>query len=84
MTATQYLAFVNTIINLIIITIFIFAFLKAETNLKLVLAVILALLLLLPRLFHCSSIYWIIFWICYVGKIIFGIGCYLYFKAAKY
>jgi hypothetical protein len=80
MSATQYFAFVNTIINIIVITIFIFAFLKAERNLKIILAIILTLLFLLPRIFHGSPI----FWICYVGKIIFGIGCYLYFKAAKY
>lgn len=80
MTATQYLAFINTIINIIVVTIFIFAFLKAEINLKIILALILALLFLLPRIFHGSAI----FWICYVAKIIFGIGCYLYLKASKY
>lgn len=80
MAAAQYFAFVSTIINIIVITIFIFAFLKAEINLKIILAIILALLFLLPRIFHGSAI----FWICYVGKIIFGIGCYLYFKASKY
>ncbi len=80
MTAAQYLAFLNTATDLIIITIFIFAFLKAETNLKIILAVILALLLFSPRLIHGPAI----FWIFYVGKIIFGIGCYLYFKASRY
>ncbi len=64
------------IANIITLIIFIFAFIAAETKGKIILATIMALLLILPYLFPIREVELA----CFVGKIIFGIGCYLYIK----
>jgi len=67
------------IMNIVVLFLFISAFRKAEANGKLILAAIAALLFLLPYITQNS----VIGWICYGGKVIFGIGCYLYIKLPK-
>jgi hypothetical protein len=64
------------IVNLITLIVFIFAFLTAETKGKIILAIIMALLFILPRLFPIREVAYI----CYAGRLIFAIGCYLYIK----
>ena len=64
-------------LNLIVLIAFIFAFLIAEIKGKLFLATFMAFLFLLPSLFQISAIGWM----CYTGKVILGIGCYLYIKS---
>jgi hypothetical protein len=74
---TQYLRIFNTIINIIVIAVFIFAFLSAETKGRVIMTIILAMLFALPALFPVSVIYWL----CYAGKVIFGLSCYLSLKS---
>ncbi len=64
------------IANIIILIIFIFAFIAAETKGKIILATIMALLIILPYLFPIREVKLA----CFVGKVTFGIGCYLYIK----
>jgi hypothetical protein len=64
------------VLNLIVIVAFIFAFVAAETKHRIILTTIMALLFIFPSLFHFSSLPWVI----YAGKVIFGIGCYIYIK----
>jgi len=64
------------IANIIVSIIFIVAFITAETTGKIILATILALLFILPYLFPTREVELAGF----VGKVIFGIGCYLYSK----
>jgi hypothetical protein len=54
----------------------VYAFLNAEAKGRVIMTVILALLFILPLLFTASAIYWI----CYAGKIILGLSCFLYIK----
>ena len=76
MMEVPYGKIINAAINLIVIAIFIYAFLNAETKGRVTMTAILALLFILPALFSASPIYWI----CYTGKVIFGLSCYLYIK----
>jgi len=76
MMEVPYGKIINAAINLIVIAIFIYAFLNAETKGRVFITAILALLFILPLLFSASAIYWI----CYTGKVIFGLSCYLYIK----
>ena len=78
--ANQYLKIIQTIINIIVIAVFIFAFLSAETKGKVIMTVILAMLFALPALYPISVIYWL----CYAGKVIFGLSCYLSLKSRGY
>jgi hypothetical protein len=71
-----YAKIISLVINLIVIVIFVYAFLNAEAKGRVIMTVILALLFILPLLFTASAIYWI----CYAGKIILGLTCYLYVK----
>lgn len=64
------------VVNLIVITAFIFAFVVAETKHRVILATIMVLLFILPSLFQSPSLVWIY----YAGRVIFGIGCYIYIK----
>lgn len=65
------------IINIVVLTIFIFAFITAETRGKIILAIIIALLFILPFLFPIPAVGWA----CFIGKAIFGMGCYIYIKS---
>jgi ABC-type sugar transport system permease subunit len=67
---------INSVINLIVIAIFVYAFLNAEMKGRIIMTAILALLFILPAVFTASVIYWL----CYAGKVIFGLSCYLYIK----
>ncbi len=64
-------------INIVVLTIFILAFITAEIRGKIILAIIMALLFILPYLFPIPAVGWS----CYVGKVIFGLGCYVYIKS---
>jgi hypothetical protein len=78
--ANQYFNIIQTIINIIVIAVFIFAFLSAETKGRVIMTVLLALLFALPAIFTASVIYWL----CYAGKIIFALYCYLSLKSRGY
>ncbi|MGD2246272.1 MAG: hypothetical protein PVI11_06985 [Candidatus Aminicenantes bacterium] len=69
----------GSIIDLIVIFLFIYAFLLAETRARIIMTTILVLIFILPTLFKISAIYWI----CYVGKVILGLSCYVYTRAKK-
>ena len=64
------------IVNIITLIVFIFAFITAEAKGKIILATIMALLLILPYLLPIREVELASF----AGKVIFGIGCYLYIK----
>jgi len=72
----QYGKAINSIINLIVIVIFVYAFLNAEARARIIMTAILALLFILPAFFSVPALYWV----CYAGKVIFGLSCYLYIK----
>jgi len=76
MMGIQYEKIISSVINLIVIVIFVYAFLNAEAKGRVIMTVILALLFILPVLFPVSAI----FWVCYAGKVIFGLSGYLYVK----
>ena len=63
-------------VNIIVLIIFIVAFLSADAKGKIILSLIMAPLFILPFLFPFP----VIKWVCFVGKAIFGIACYLYIK----
>jgi hypothetical protein len=64
------------IVNIITLLAFIFAFITAETKGKIILAIIMALLFILPHLFPIREVEYI----CYAGRVIFAIWCYLYIR----
>ncbi len=68
-----------SVIDLIVIFLFVYAFLLAEARARIILTTILVLLFILPALFKVAAIYWI----CYVGKDILGLSCYVYARAKK-
>jgi hypothetical protein len=76
MMGIQYGKIISLVINLIVIVIYVYAFLNAEAKSRVMMTVILALLFVLPVLFSASAV----FWVCYAGKVIFGLSCYLYIK----
>ncbi len=63
-------------VNIIVLIIFIVAFLTADTKGKIILSLIMASLFILPFMFPFR----VIRWVCFAGKAIFGIGCYIYIK----
>lgn len=67
------------IMTLVVLFLFISAFKKAGANGKLILSTIVTLLFLTPYITQNS----VLGWICYGGKVIFGIGCYLYIRLPK-
>jgi len=73
----QYFAVTNTVISFIVVILSIFAFLNAEGRLRVILAAGLLLLLCLPALFPGR----VLFWVVYIGKVIFGCACYIYLKS---
>jgi len=64
------------VVNLIVIVAFVFAFVAAETKHRIIIVTIMALLFILPSFFQSPALGWIF----YAGKVIFGIGCYIYIK----
>lgn len=72
-----YFAFTNNVISVIVVILCIFAFLNAEGSLRVILAVSLLLLLFLPTLIPGR----VLFWVVYIGKVIFGCACYVYLKS---
>ena len=68
-----------SVIDLIVIFLFIYAFMLAEARARVIMTTILVLLFILPILFKVAAIYWI----CYVGKVILGLSCYVYTRAKK-
>ncbi len=73
----HYFRAVALVINIIVIFLFIYAFLAAEVKPRIIMTVIIVLLFALPLMFKIPVVYWI----CYAGKVIFGISCYVYTKA---
>lgn len=71
-----YFNAVKDVLNLIILVLGIFAIIKAEGVLRLVLAALLLALLFIPSRGLGPALAWIL----YIGKVAFGIGCYLYLK----
>jgi prepilin signal peptidase PulO-like enzyme (type II secretory pathway) len=69
----------GSVIDLIVIFLFVYAFLIAEARARIIMTTILVLFFVLPALFKIAAIYWI----CYVGKVIFGLSCYVYTRAKK-
>lgn len=69
----------GSIIDIIVIFLFIYAFMLAEARARIIMSTFLVLLFILPALFKIAAIYWI----CYVGKVIFGLSCYVYTRAKK-
>jgi hypothetical protein len=66
----------NGVLSLIVLILGMFAIMNAEGRLRVILAACLLLLLFLPTLFPSL----VLFWVVYVGKIIFGSACYIYLK----
>ncbi len=64
------------LVNIIVLIIFIIAFITADTRGKIILTLIMALLFISPFMFSFP----VFRWVCFVGKAIFGIGCYFYIK----
>lgn len=73
----QYFTFTNGVISFIVVILCILAFLNAEGRLRVILAVIVVLLLCLPTLIPGR----VLFWVVYIGKVIFGCACYVYLKS---
>jgi len=71
-----YLLFVD----LLVLFLFIFALVLAETKVRLYLLAVMALLFIFPFLFKTTAIKLI----CFTGRVIFGIGCYVYVKMHGY
>lgn len=69
----------GSVIDLIVIFLFIYAFMLAEARARIIMTTILVLFFVLPVLFKIAAIYWI----CYAGKVIFGLSCYVYTRAKK-
>jgi len=64
------------ILNLIVIIFFTLAFLTADIKVKIILAAVMALLFILPHFFPIPALGGIYF----IGKIIFGVGCYIFIR----
>jgi hypothetical protein len=70
----------GVILNVAILVAFVLAFIKAEeVRTKVVLATIMAVLILLPQVVTMTSSSGI-WWVHYIAKVLFGIGCVLYVK----
>lgn len=70
----------GVILNVAVLVAFILAFIKAEElRARVVLAAIMAVLILLPQVVAMTSTSWI-WWVHYIGKVLFGIACVLYVK----
>lgn len=68
------------ILNVAILVAFVLAFIKAEElRAKVVLAAIMAVLILFPQVVTMSPTSWI-WWVHYIGKVLFGLGCVIYVK----
>ncbi len=68
------------VLNVAILVAFVSAFIKAEEiRTKVVLASIMAVLILLPQVVTIATTSWI-WWVHYIAKVLFGIGCVLYVK----
>ena len=72
----QYFAFTNDVLSLLVVILVVLAFLNAEGRLRIILVVSLLLLLFLPTLFPGR----VLFWVVYIGKVIFGCACYVFLK----
>jgi len=75
-----YFDTVTGVLNLIIVVLGVFAVIQADGLKRLIPAAVLLALLFLPRLGLGSTMSWIV----YFGKVIFGIGCYLYLKVQDF
>ncbi len=62
------------LLNIIVLIIFIVAFVTADTRGKIILSLIIVSLFILPFIFPFRAVGWA----CYIGKAIFGVGCYFY------
>ncbi len=70
----------GAVLNVAILVAFILAFIKAEElKAKVVLASIMAALIILPKVVTMTATSWI-WWVHYVAKVIFGLGCVIYIK----
>lgn len=70
----------GVILNVAVLAAFVLAFIKAEeTRAKVILASIMAVLIILPQVVTMTSTSWI-WWVHYITKVLFGIGCVLYVK----
>ena len=75
-----YFDAVKDVLNLIIIVLGIFAIIQAEGIQRLIPAVVLLTLLLIPSLGLGPALTWTV----YIGKVIFGLGCYIYLKTKDF
>ena len=63
--------------DIIVVAVFVIAFWTAETNGKIILITVMTLLFILPALFSFFAQFGILF---FVGRVIFGLVCFLYIK----
>ena len=75
-----YFDTVKDVLNLIILVLGVFAIIEAEGILRLILAAMLLALLFVPSLGLGRALSWIV----YIGKVIFGLGCYIYLKVQDF
>ncbi len=78
-----YLKYLVTVINVIAIFAFIVAFIAAEIKARIILTVIMALIILIPQFIRFSPPGWA-YWVHYVAKVIFALGCLIYVKWKRY
>ena len=69
----------GSVIDLIVIFLFVYAFLIAEARARIAMIAIMVPLFILPLLFRVPAVYWL----CYAGKVILGLSCYVYTRAKK-
>ena len=69
----------GSVIDLIVIFLVVYAFLLAEARARIIMTAIFIVLFMLPLLFRVPAVYWV----CYAGKVILGLGCYVYTRAKK-
>jgi hypothetical protein len=67
-------------LTLIVIILGIFAIIEAQGILRLILAAVLLALLFVPSLGLGRALSWIV----YIGRVIFGLGCYIYLKTQDF
>jgi len=68
------------ILNVAVVVVFIIAFIKAEDmKPRIILAAVMALIILLPRIVHMAPTSWM-WWVHYIGKVVFGLCCIVYIK----
>jgi hypothetical protein len=70
------------ILNIVIVAAFVLAFIKAEIKGRIVLVAIMGILILFPRFVPMIPASWL-WWVHFLAKVVFGLGCLIYFKWAR-